>query len=777
MKKSQRLHFTIQAGRSESYKDRVFLGFFCSFLLFFFAGASFLLNFSLIFSPDFPFIEMAELCMILGLGGALLFLFRKAKRFLLLLLGTLGVLLLFFYVFREDFFRQFSSALGAVENQVKTVYGLSLFPGYSDSAENKWVLLVFLLILYLLLMLFVMLWEKRILFVLLLGGPILCSYLLEIPVPVTLFFLPVGAFILWKGALYPITISRFWLLTLPAQGLLFLAAAYLFTPMIAPQAFQSSDALSARINAVGNKILFRNNPSQEPVQSEDGTNGSSVFSYEDQTAAQTITSTPPRYAYQTVLSVELSGISPYTLYLRGFIGSDYMDFQWTPPEDEEWYSYAQERGISRQQAQDIYNFPLYSTPAEDILSLSIEFSFTPGFTYLPLTSQGDGITLSESNQLTGSAHQNIRAQYFPLTIDTIDAPSLENFFQSSGDLLEAYGDFCRSRYLFWDQDEMAGTLEELAQLPVYSSISPEPSDADIANAAEEIQNFLWSHASYSLALDPFSPDSTIAQELLYEQQRGFCIHFATVGTQLFRMYGIPARYVSGYAVPADDMVSEDSEGPFTEDVSDSQAHAWVEVYTQGAGWVPVEVTPGFNPFTASSTVEIPEETPEEETPEENIQKESTAGAEEPPENTGVLNILISVGKGLLITVSVLGVLFLLLLFLRRQFFRFRLGYFEGSPTQAYLTVFKNLIKLWELEFAIEIQTSTDREYFRLLPENLPDPLKEEFTALYTDAETFAYSQKKPSPDQLRNLRRYYLRQRKTYIAGKKGLKKLPSLLV
>ena len=304
-----------------------------------------------------------------------------------------------------------------------------------------------------------------------------------------------------------------------------------------------------------------------------------------------------------------------------------------------------------------------------------------------------------------------------------------------------------------------------------------PTDQDIQNAAEEIQNFLWSHASYSLALDPFSPDSTIAQELLYEQQRGFCIHFATVGTQLFRMYGIPARYVSGYAVPADDMVSEDSEGPFTEDVSDSQAHAWVEVYTQGAGWVPVEVTPGFNPFTASSTVEIPEETPEEETPEENIQKESTAGAEEPPENTGVLNILISVGKGLLITVSVLGVLFLLLLFLRRQFFRFRLGYFEGSPTQAYLTVFKNLIKLWELEFAIEIQTSTDREYFRLLPENLPDPLKEEFTALYTDAETFAYGQKKPSPAQLRNLRRYYLRQRKTYIAGKKGLKKLPSLLV
>ena len=92
-------------------------------------------------------------------------------------------------------------------------------------------------------------------------------------------------------------------------------------------------------------------------------------------------------------------------------------------------------------------------------------------------------------------------------------------------------------------------------------------------------------------------------------------------------------------------------------------------------------------------------------------------------------------------------------------------------------MFKNLIRLWELEFSIEIQTSTDREYFRFLSEKLPAPLKEELVALYTDAEAFAYGQKKPSPAQLGNLRRYYLRQRKTYIAGKKGLEKLSSLLI
>ena len=363
MKKNHNFQLTIQKKGFSQNKSGALMGTFCSFLLFFFACGSCLLNFSLIFHPGFSILSTAELCVIPAVAGTFLFALRGREKFSYFLFGSLGILLLALYLFREDFFRQFFSAAGALEKLVRAAYNLSIFPGYTDNVKDKWILCFFLISFYMLFVLLSMLWKKRLLFVLLLGVPILCSYLLEIPVPVTLFFLPVGAFILWKGALYPITISRFWLLTLPAQGLLFLAAAYLFTPMIAPQAFQSSDALSARINAVGNKILFRNNPSQEPVQSEDGTNGSSVFSYEDQTAAQTITSTPPRYAYQTVLSVELSGISPYTLYLRGFIGSDYMDFQWTPPEDEEWYSYAQERGISRQQAQDSREKGTLSTAA------------------------------------------------------------------------------------------------------------------------------------------------------------------------------------------------------------------------------------------------------------------------------------------------------------------------------------------------------------------------------------------------------------------------------
>ena len=108
------------------------------------------------------------------------------------------------------------------------------------------------------------------------------------------------------------------------------------------------------------------------------------------------------------------------------------------------------------------------------------------------------------------------------------------------------------------------------------------------------------------------------------QGRGYCVHFATAGALLLRLQGIPARYVSGYAV------SLDSQG--RGEVLDSDAHAWVEVYIGGCGWYPVEMTPGYSGGGGDVTLsedpettvpEVPDaeepgdpETPEPEQPEE-----------------------------------------------------------------------------------------------------------------------------------------------------------------
>ncbi len=99
---------------------------------------------------------------------------------------------------------------------------------------------------------------------------------------------------------------------------------------------------------------------------------------------------------------------------------------------------------------------------------------------------------------------------------------------------------------------------------------------------------------------------------LTKQKKGFCAHFATAAAMLLREKGIPARYVEGYFVQftdaldisidvtkdADEWYSgfnqtlEDGEEMHVVDImaNDSNAHAWVEVYFDGFGWIPVEFT-------------------------------------------------------------------------------------------------------------------------------------------------------------------------------------------
>lgn len=68
------------------------------------------------------------------------------------------------------------------------------------------------------------------------------------------------------------------------------------------------------------------------------------------------------------------------------------------------------------------------------------------------------------------------------------------------------------------------------------------------------------------------------------------LQYASLGTLAFRAANIPARYVEGYeAVTSDE---KDANGNYRADVTGQNAHAWVEIYCDGVGWLPVDVTPG-----------------------------------------------------------------------------------------------------------------------------------------------------------------------------------------
>ncbi len=69
---------------------------------------------------------------------------------------------------------------------------------------------------------------------------------------------------------------------------------------------------------------------------------------------------------------------------------------------------------------------------------------------------------------------------------------------------------------------------------------------------------------------------------------GYCQHYAGAMALMLRMLGIPARVAVGFTSGRLD------DGKWV--VTDHEAHAWVEVWFAGQGWVPFDPTPGRGTF-------------------------------------------------------------------------------------------------------------------------------------------------------------------------------------
>ena len=74
---------------------------------------------------------------------------------------------------------------------------------------------------------------------------------------------------------------------------------------------------------------------------------------------------------------------------------------------------------------------------------------------------------------------------------------------------------------------------------------------------------------------------------LFDQQVGFCGHYASALAALMRAADVPARVVSGYQ--GGHVVQPMSGNPYLE-LRQSDAHAWVELWLEGEGWQRVDPT-------------------------------------------------------------------------------------------------------------------------------------------------------------------------------------------
>lgn len=140
---------------------------------------------------------------------------------------------------------------------------------------------------------------------------------------------------------------------------------------------------------------------------------------------------------------------------------------------------------------------------------------------------------------------------------------------------------------------------------------------DISGTSEEVINKIkdvfTDDYSYTLSPGVTPEDEDFVDYFLNEQKSGFCVHFASAACLLLRYNNIPARYAEGYIVDNEaykssktikleegesyedyyDGYSDLSTRMITVELPDSNAHAWVEVYVNGFGWIPVEFTLGY----------------------------------------------------------------------------------------------------------------------------------------------------------------------------------------
>jgi len=145
--------------------------------------------------------------------------------------------------------------------------------------------------------------------------------------------------------------------------------------------------------------------------------------------------------------------------------------------------------------------------------------------------------------------------------------------------------------------------EQCRSLPIYTAVQVQKylqernwrseSSGNTEQLAQDVGKLVRQSARYSL-----SPEKTPAGEndftlwFLTKAESGYCAHFATTATVLLRALGVPARYVTGYT--ADVQAGKAQQVPY------SDAHAWVEYFVDGKGWIILDPTPGYGTVGAST---------------------------------------------------------------------------------------------------------------------------------------------------------------------------------
>lgn len=281
--------------------------------------------------------------------------------------------------------------------------------------------------------------------------------------------------------------------------------------------------------------------------------------------------------------------------------------------------------------------------------------------YVPTYNRGDvGDGISDSIEYYKKCRDIILANKDETDEDAIDylVYSLDTELQKEG--ITYLGDSLVLRYFsFMTKEEKAALIKAFETETEYAAYAAEtysePVDSlVIEGLAEQIQadaeandedgnlttheivmtlvdyfkdNFLYTLEPDS---DKFFEDKPVLDAFLTDVKEGSSIHFATAAVEVLRKMGIPTRYVEGIIADGFEETSIYT-APYVSEAYDYNAHAWIEVYCDGIGWVTYEVTPTTyldDIYSPDASTITPDELFVEEEPEDKFADDKNESVEE-----------------------------------------------------------------------------------------------------------------------------------------------------
>lgn len=297
----------------------------------------------------------------------------------------------------------------------------------------------------------------------------------------------------------------------------------------------------------------------------------------------------------TILSVTAD--TAQTLYLRGFVGDSYENGVWsaldaeTAAEEKDLFYWLHQSGFYPQSqlasaARLMGNYQSGSVSVQNLTGCSL-------YRYEPCTILPERAGLAK-NRIQPSAVETIglrgerRYSYETVSDAQTLLPELLDFLQNdTSDGVKSYLQMESAHREFVYSYALDVPAEFRAQLgAVLDSCCESYGPAD-SLTKEQAQT-----AALAFLERCFDGSGDIALPLA-DTADGTTYQYATVAALALRYYGIPARYVEGYTVKAAE------KEPVNVDAS--AAGAWVEVYQDGVGWLPLALTPGLEDLSAEQT--------------------------------------------------------------------------------------------------------------------------------------------------------------------------------